>query len=75
MSEEQSVELVIHRGQVMVELSQHWENRGRQISLSLRPPQATQDKISLKEKQSQAVVAHIFNPSTRMVKTGGDMDG
>ena len=30
---------------------------------------------SLKEKQSQAVVAHIFNPSTREVETGSDMAG
>lgn len=54
----------------MVALSQHLGNRGRQTSLSLRSPRATQDSISLKKKQSQAVVAHIFNPSTRMVKTG-----
>ena len=59
----------------MVALSQHLGNRGRQTSLSLRSPRATQDSISLKKKQSQAMVAHIFNPSTRLVKTGRDMDG
>ena len=34
-----------------------------------------QDKISLKERQSQAVMAHTFNPSTRKVKAGRDMTG
>ena len=41
--------------------------------MSSRPLWATQNLSSLKEKQTQAVMAHTFNPSTKKLEIGRDM--